>query len=127
VRHWCWSSEAKDLPAPCGGCVMPLPGVAGRPSRAPRAVDSVEQRLDHFQKILRPVRFCDLAWLVWLRVLAGLVRSTTGAWITKHMSRGRVHTQVAELLDRTITDGSPRGVPKIGSEVRRQGFEPRTR
>ena len=50
--------------------VMPLPGVAGRPSRAPKAADSVEQRWDHFKVIFGGVRFCRLAWLVWLLVLA---------------------------------------------------------
>jgi integrase len=45
----------------------------------------------------------------------------------RYMSRGRVHTQVAELLDRTINDGPKPKSRKMGSEVRRQGFEPRTR
>jgi integrase len=45
----------------------------------------------------------------------------------RHMARGRVHTTVADLMDRAINDESP--LPKEGAfaSVRRQGFEPRTR
>ncbi len=50
----------------------------------------------------------------------------------KYMSRGRVHTQVADLLDRTIaindeyTMTQTRQTRKIGSEVGRAGLEPAT-
>jgi hypothetical protein len=42
---------SKGLVCPVRRPVMPLPGVAGRPSRAPKAAESVEQRLDQFPKI----------------------------------------------------------------------------
>jgi hypothetical protein len=47
------------------------------------------------------------------------------------MARGKLHTEVAEALDDAIsgakrcTDRTLR--PKMAPEVRRQGFEPRTR
>jgi hypothetical protein len=43
------------------------------------------------------------------------------------MTRGRIHTQVADLLDRTVRINDDSGAKhKIASEVGRAGLEPAT-
>jgi len=71
VRYWCWSPEAKDLPAPgaaarhaiTGGGGPTLPSTQG--SRLGRAKIGSLPRNFWGSAVLR------LAWLVWLLVLAG--------------------------------------------------------
>jgi hypothetical protein len=69
---------SKGLACPARRPVMPLPGVVGGPSRAPKTADSVEQSSDKFPRIFGGVRFCDLAWLVWLLMLAGSLSQADG-------------------------------------------------
>jgi hypothetical protein len=62
-----------------------------------RAVDLINRPSLHFLAVI---------WeQIWEQTSAKLPQISATRWVTqdRYMSRGRVHTQVADLLDRTVT------------------------
>jgi hypothetical protein len=70
VRHRCrWSKQSTCLPS-SGGPSSHYRGWRADPPERLKAADSGRAKMDHFPNFLGGVRFCGLAWLVWLLVFA---------------------------------------------------------